>query len=62
MDAEQSIAEIEWLERIFAVPDARPLSEATSLLRTEGTTMRSRIARGFSFGIGTASAAARERV
>jgi hypothetical protein len=25
MDAEQSIAEIEWLERIFAVPDARPL-------------------------------------
>jgi hypothetical protein len=27
------------------------------LLRTEGTMMRSRIARGFSFGIGTASAA-----
>jgi hypothetical protein len=26
MDAEQSIAEIEWLERIFAVPDTRPLS------------------------------------
>ena len=26
MDAEQRIAEIEWLERIFAVPDARPLS------------------------------------
>jgi hypothetical protein len=25
MDAEQSIAEIEWLERIFAVPDPRPL-------------------------------------
>jgi hypothetical protein len=25
MDAEQSIAEIEWLERIFAVPDTRPL-------------------------------------
>ena len=25
MDAEQTIAEIEWLERIFAVPDARPL-------------------------------------
>jgi hypothetical protein len=24
MDAEQSIAEIEWLERIFAVPDTRP--------------------------------------
>jgi hypothetical protein len=26
MDAEQSIAEIEWLERIFAVPDTRPLN------------------------------------
>jgi len=26
MDAEQRIAEIEWLERIFAVHDTRPLS------------------------------------
>ena len=26
MDAEQSIAEIEWLEHIFAVRDTRPLS------------------------------------
>ena len=26
MDAEQTIAEIEWLERIFAVPDTRPRS------------------------------------
>ena len=26
MDAEQTIAEIEWLERFFAVPDTRPLS------------------------------------
>jgi len=26
MDAEQTIAEIEWLECIFAVPDTRPLS------------------------------------
>jgi hypothetical protein len=25
MDAEQTTAEIEWLERIFAVPDTRPL-------------------------------------
>ena len=25
MDTEQTIAEIEWLERIFAVPDTRPL-------------------------------------
>src|SRR6266576_1230738 len=26
MEAEQTIAEIEWLERIFAVPDTRPLN------------------------------------
>jgi hypothetical protein len=26
MDAEQTIAEIDWLERIFALPDTRPLS------------------------------------
>jgi hypothetical protein len=26
MDTERSIAEIEWLERVFAVPDTRPLS------------------------------------
>jgi hypothetical protein len=26
MDAEKTIAEIEWLERIFVVPDTRPLS------------------------------------
>jgi len=26
MDTEQTIAEIEWLERIFAVRDTRPLS------------------------------------
>jgi hypothetical protein len=26
MDAEWTIAEIEWLERVYAVPDARPLS------------------------------------
>jgi hypothetical protein len=25
MDPEQTIAEIEWLERIFGVPDTRPL-------------------------------------
>jgi hypothetical protein len=25
MDAEQAIAEIEWLEHIFALPDTRPL-------------------------------------
>jgi hypothetical protein len=26
VDAERTIAEIEWLERIFAVPDKRPLT------------------------------------
>jgi hypothetical protein len=26
MDAERTIAEIEWLERIFVAPDKRPLS------------------------------------
>jgi hypothetical protein len=26
MDAEQTIVEIEWLERTYAVPDSRPLS------------------------------------
>jgi len=26
MDVEHTIAEIEWLERIFAVPDNRPMS------------------------------------
>jgi hypothetical protein len=31
MDPEQTIAEIEWLERIFAVPDTRPMS-ASDLL------------------------------
>ena len=26
MDSEQTIDEIEWLERVFAVPDTRPLT------------------------------------
>jgi hypothetical protein len=26
MDAERTIAEIEWLERVYAAPDTRPLS------------------------------------
>lgn len=26
MDAEKTIADIEWLERIFAVPDSRPMT------------------------------------
>jgi len=31
MDAEYTIAEIEWLERIFATPDTRPLSQSDLL-------------------------------
>jgi hypothetical protein len=57
MNAEQTISEIEWLERIFAVPNTRPLIRATSLLRIEDTTICLRIARGFGFGRGTAFAA-----
>jgi hypothetical protein len=26
MDAERTIADIEWLERVYAVPDTRPLN------------------------------------
>jgi hypothetical protein len=57
MDAEQTIAEIECLERIFALPDARPLRPPTSRLRIDGTTNCWRIALGFVFGSGTASVA-----
>jgi hypothetical protein len=28
VDAERTIAEIEWLERIFTVPDTRPLTSS----------------------------------
>jgi len=31
VDAEQTIAEIEWLEHTFAVPDTRPLSPSDLL-------------------------------
>ena len=52
MDTEQTIAEIEWLERIFAMPDTRPMSEAISRLRIEDTTKCSLAARGFGCGSG----------
>src|ERR1700746_2408306 len=57
MDAEQTIAEIELLERIFAVPDIRPLSASDLSLRIVGTMKRSRIARGFGSGNTMASVA-----
>jgi len=28
MEVERIISQVEWLERVFAVPDTRPLSEA----------------------------------
>jgi hypothetical protein len=61
MDAERSIDEIEWLERIFAVPDRRPLSP-NDLSAANRTTGCKRIAHGFGFGSGTGFVAARERV
>ena len=57
MDAEQAIAEIERLEHIYAVPDARPMSLSDSRLRIADTTTCSRIARRFGFGSSTAFAA-----
>ena len=52
-EAQQTIAEIESLERIFAAPDTRPLGPATSRLQIEDTTKCTRIACGFAFGSGT---------
>jgi len=40
MDTEQTIAEIEWLERTFAVPDTRPVVRTLSRLRIGGTMRR----------------------
>jgi hypothetical protein len=57
MDAEQRIAEIERLERIFAVPDTRPLSASDLTAANRGTTKCSRTARGLGFGSGMASVA-----
>jgi|HubBroStandDraft_6_1064221.scaffolds.fasta_scaffold3332049_2 hypothetical protein len=50
MDAEQTIAEIETLERMFVVPDTRPLSANDLALRIGGTTKCSGTARGFGCG------------
>jgi len=58
MDAEQTIAEIEWLERIFAVPDTRPLSPSDLSAVNRRHDDMTRIARGFGFGSGTAFVAA----
>src|ERR1019366_1120469 len=60
MDAEQSIAEIERLERIFAVPDSRPLSASDLAAANRRHDECSRIARGVAFGSGMGFAAAGE--
>jgi hypothetical protein len=59
MDAEQTIAEIECIERIFAEPDTRPLRSAreTSRLRIDGTMRCQPTARGFGSGSRTGFAA-----
>jgi hypothetical protein len=54
MDAEQSIAEIERLERIFAVPDTRPLS--ASDLAAANRSHDERLADSLGFGSGTVMA------
>lgn len=58
MDAEQTIAEIECLERIFAEPDTRPLGPSDIAAANRRHDDCSRIARGFAFGSSTGFAAA----
>ena len=62
MDAERSIDEIEWLERIFAVPDKRPLSPSDLSAANRRHDETKRIAHGFGFGRATGFVAARDRV
>ncbi len=50
MDAEQTIAEIECLQRIFAVPDTRPLSPADLAAANRRHGERQASSRGFGFG------------
>jgi hypothetical protein len=62
MDAEQTIAEIEWLGRFFAVPDTRPLSagDLSAANRRHDDSLAQ--VRGFAFGSVMGFAAVRERV
>ena len=57
MDTEQNIAEIERLERMFAVPDARPLSASDLTAANRRHDEMLVIVRGFGSGIGTESVA-----
>jgi hypothetical protein len=47
MDTEQNIAEIEWLERIFAAPDTRPLRASDLSAANRRHDEKLAIARGF---------------
>jgi hypothetical protein len=58
MDAEQTIAEIEWLERIFAAPDTRPLSASDLWAVNRRHDEMLAHSRGFGFGSGMGCAAA----
>jgi hypothetical protein len=58
MNIDRTIAEIERLERIFAVPDTRPLSASDLSAANRSTTKCSRTVRGFGFGSILASVAA----
>jgi hypothetical protein len=57
MDIDRITAEIEWLERIFAAPDARPLSASDSRLGIGDTMSCSRTIPGFACGSSMASVA-----
>lgn len=57
MDTEQTIAEIERLERIFAVPDTRPLSASDLAAANRRHDEQQASVRGFGFGSGAASVA-----
>jgi hypothetical protein len=60
MDAEQAIAEIEWLERIFALPDTRPLQLSDlSAANRRHDVMYAQV-HGFGFGNGMVSDPARK--
>jgi hypothetical protein len=59
MDTEQTIAEIEWLERTFAVADTRPLSPSDLSAANRRHDEMLATARGF--GCGSAMASVAER-
>jgi hypothetical protein len=53
MDIEQTIAGIEWLERIFLLPDTRPLSASDLAVANRRHDRHKSPARGFASGSDT---------